>query len=113
MRELFNGPHEWVDPPTKQLIDFIRVHSTIHRPVDLAWARKIAVLAEWFDACSAGLGRILALGAGICLFDVSEKEVKVTAGCVRFWRRRWLVRHTERRAPLQFDFELGAGFAAL
>jgi mannonate dehydratase len=54
MGELFNNPHEWVGLIAERLIDFIRVH--ISQAGGLSVARKIAVLAEWFQVRSAWHG---------------------------------------------------------
>jgi len=54
MGELFNSPHEWVPLIKDRLIDFIRVH--LSQTGGFTVARKIAMLAEWFNVRSAWHG---------------------------------------------------------
>ena len=54
MGELFNSPHEWVDPMKKQLFDFIRIH--ISQIGGITPAMKVARLGEAFNVRTAWHG---------------------------------------------------------
>lgn len=54
MGELFNSPHEWVDPIKDQLFDFIRIH--ISQVGGITPAMKVARLAEFFNVRTAWHG---------------------------------------------------------
>jgi mannonate dehydratase len=54
MGELFNSPHEWVDPMKEQLFDFIRIH--ISQIGGITPAMKVAHLGEWFNVRTAWHG---------------------------------------------------------
>jgi mannonate dehydratase len=54
MGELFNSPHEWVDPMKEQLFDFIRIH--ISQAGGITPAMKIARLGEFFNVRTAWHG---------------------------------------------------------
>lgn len=54
MGELFNSPHEWVDPMTEQLFDFIRIH--ISQIGGITPAMKVARLGEFFNIRTAWHG---------------------------------------------------------
>ncbi len=54
MGELFNSPHEWVDPITKRWFDFIRIH--ISQAGGITPALKVARLAEFFNVKTAWHG---------------------------------------------------------
>lgn len=52
--ELFNGPHEWLEPMADRLYDYIRKHiSQIGR---ITPAMKVARLGEWFNILTAWHG---------------------------------------------------------
>lgn len=54
MGELFNNPHEWVDPMKDQLFDFIRIH--ISQIGGITPAMKVARLGEAFNIRTAWHG---------------------------------------------------------
>ncbi len=54
MGELFNSPHEWVDPMKDQLFDFIRIH--ISQIGGITPAMKVARLGEIFNIRTAWHG---------------------------------------------------------
>lgn len=54
MGELFNSPHEWVDPMKDQLFDFIRIH--ISQIGGITPAMKVARLGEFFNVRTAWHG---------------------------------------------------------
>jgi mannonate dehydratase len=54
MGELFNNPHEWVEPMTQRLFDFIRIH--ISQIGGITPAMKVARLGEWFNIRTAWHG---------------------------------------------------------
>ena len=54
MGELFNNPHEWVDPMKEQLFDFIRIH--ISQIGGITPAMKVARLGEFFNIRTAWHG---------------------------------------------------------
>ena len=54
MGELYNNPHEWVDPMVNRWFDFIRVH--ISQIGGITPAIKIARLGEWFNVKTAWHG---------------------------------------------------------
>ncbi len=54
MGELFNSPHEWVNPMTERLFDFIRIH--ISQIGGITPAVKVARLGEWFNIRTAWHG---------------------------------------------------------
>lgn len=54
MGELFNSPHEWVDPIKDHLFDFIRIH--ISQAGGITPAMKVARLAEFFNVRTAWHG---------------------------------------------------------
>ena len=54
MGELFNSPHEWVDPIKEHLFDFIRIH--ISQAGGITPAMKVARLGELFNVRTAWHG---------------------------------------------------------
>lgn len=54
MGELFNSPHEWIDPMKEHLFDFIRIH--ISQIGGITPAMKVARLAEFFNIRTAWHG---------------------------------------------------------
>lgn len=54
MGELFNSPHEWLNPMTERLYDFIRIH--ISQIGGITPAMKVARLGEWFNIKTAWHG---------------------------------------------------------
>ena len=54
MGELFNSPHEWLNPMSERLFDFIRIH--ISQIGGITPAMKVARLGEWFNVRTAWHG---------------------------------------------------------
>ncbi len=54
MGELFNSPHEWIDPMSKRWFDFIRIH--ISQIGGITPAMKVARLGEWYNVRTAWHG---------------------------------------------------------
>ena len=54
MGELFNSPHEWVEPMSKRWYDYIRIH--ISQIGGITPAMKVARLGEWFNVKTAWHG---------------------------------------------------------
>lgn len=54
MGELFNSPHEWLEPISQRLYDFIRIH--ISQIGGITPAMKVARLAEWYNVLTAWHG---------------------------------------------------------
>jgi mannonate dehydratase len=54
MGELFNSPHEWLEPMKNRLYDYIRIH--ISQIGGITPAMKVARLGEWFNVRTAWHG---------------------------------------------------------
>ena len=54
MGELFNNPHEWLEPMSQRLFDYIRIH--ISQIGGISPAMKVARLGEWFNVRTAWHG---------------------------------------------------------
>ncbi len=54
MGELYNSPHEWLEPMSNRLFDFIRIH--ISQIGGITPAMKVARLGEWFNIRTAWHG---------------------------------------------------------
>jgi mannonate dehydratase len=54
MGELYNSPHEWLNPMSKRWFDFIRIH--ISQIGGITPAMKVARLGEWFNVRTAWHG---------------------------------------------------------
>ncbi len=54
MGELFNSPHEWLEPISKRLYDYIRIH--ISQIGGITPAMKVARLGEWYNIRTAWHG---------------------------------------------------------
>lgn len=54
MGELYNSPHEWINPMSKRWFDFIRIH--ISQIGGITPAMKVARLGEWFNVKTAWHG---------------------------------------------------------
>ncbi len=54
MGELFNSPHEWLEPMSQRLYDYIRIH--ISQIGGITPAMKVARLGEWFNVRTAWHG---------------------------------------------------------
>ncbi len=54
MGELFNNPHEWMEPMSQRMYDFIRIH--ISQIGGITPAMKVARLGEWFNIRTAWHG---------------------------------------------------------
>ncbi len=54
MGELYNSPHEWINPMSKRWFDFIRIH--ISQIGGITPAMKVARLGEWFNVRTAWHG---------------------------------------------------------
>ena len=54
MGELINNPHEWIEPMSQRMYDFIRIH--ISQIGGITPAMKVARLGEWFNVRTAWHG---------------------------------------------------------
>ncbi|MFY0654928.1 MAG: starvation-sensing protein RspA [Cyclobacteriaceae bacterium] len=54
MGELLNNPHEWVEPMSRRMYDYIRIH--ISQIGGITPAMKVARLGEWFNVRTAWHG---------------------------------------------------------
>jgi mannonate dehydratase len=54
MGELYNNPHEWLQPMSERLFDYIRIH--ISQIGGITPAMKVARLGEWFNVRTAWHG---------------------------------------------------------
>lgn len=54
MGELYNSPHEWINPMSKRWFDFIRIH--ISQIGGITPAMKVARLGEWYNVRTAWHG---------------------------------------------------------